>query len=193
MCFLTFIFLFLFYLSLSFSPFFSFFFINFFFPLPLSLTFPSPVAASSDGRPLFPAQYRIPHGRHHPAIEAETRRPSAAVVVLCHCLVPHIKCDPPSLLVASFLSSLSLSLSGCEARRWAAMAACSGRGGAADGRLRRAGPRPGETALSGAGEAASELGGVGEAALGGGRAGQGAVERPSPSVRERAMVVVPMP
>jgi hypothetical protein len=106
--FLSFPFFFSFFLS---SFFISFFLFSFLLPW-LHRPMPTPVSRT---RP------HLPHAHHHPVVEAETHRPSAAAVVLYQCLISHIKRDPPSLLVASL--SLSLGLSRCEARRWTTMAA----------------------------------------------------------------------
>jgi hypothetical protein len=120
---------FFFYLSLSFFLFF-FLLSSFLFPFLLSLflfflfPFLLPWLHCPMPAPCWLHKTASPHGCHHPSVEAETCRPNAAAVVLCHCLILHIKRDPPSLLVAS--------LSECEVRRWVAMAAwqmaCGGRG-----------------------------------------------------------------
>jgi hypothetical protein len=76
-------------------------------------------------------------------------------------------------------------------RRLTARGATSEGGGATLDSPSEAGRRPSKAALSSAGEAALELGGAGEVALGGRRAGRHTVERPSSSVHQRAMTVVP--
>jgi hypothetical protein len=95
--FLSFPFFFSFFLS---SFFISFFLFSFLLPW-LHRPMPTPVSRT---RP------HLPHAHHHPVVEAETHRPSAAAVVLCQCLISHIKRDPPSLLVASLSLSRSLQM-----------------------------------------------------------------------------------